>query len=105
MEVRAVASPRVPTRNLTRHFKNNDEAAFTLTRRDHHGVAIGVYPNYYIRRFTPLECWRLQGFPDAAHETVKNAGVSETQRYFQAGNAVTVNVIDAIVPALRKYVA
>lgn len=41
-----------------------------------------------IRRLTPLECERLQGFPDGWTE-----GVSDTQRYRQLGNAVTVSVI------------
>ena len=53
-------------------------------------------PQYRIRKLTPLECWRLQGFSDEAHETVKAAGISDSQRYKQAGNAVTVNVIEAI---------
>lgn len=41
-----------------------------------------------IRRLTPIDCERLQGFPDNW-----TAGVSDTQRYKQLGNAVTVNVI------------
>nr|WP_279513616.1 DNA (cytosine-5-)-methyltransferase [Paenibacillus sp. BK033] len=53
-------------------------------------------PLYRIRKLTPLECWRLQGFSDAAHNTVATAGISDSQRYKQAGNAVTVNVISAI---------
>lgn len=48
-----------------------------------------------IRRLTPLECERLQGFPDGWTE-----GVSDTQRYKQLGNAVTVNVVEAIVKRL-----
>lgn len=44
-----------------------------------------------LRRFTPTECERLQGFPDGWTE-----GVSDTQRYKQLGNAVTVLVIEAI---------
>ena len=51
---------------------------------------------YRIRKLSPLECWRLQGFSDEAHETAKAAGISDSQRYKQAGNAVTVNVIEAI---------
>jgi len=42
-----------------------------------------------IRRLTPIECERLQGFPDRWTE-----GVSDTQRYRLLGNAVTVNVIE-----------
>jgi DNA (cytosine-5)-methyltransferase 1 len=45
-----------------------------------------------IRRLTPKECERLQGFPDGWTE-----GVSDTQRYKTLGNAVTVNVIEHIV--------
>jgi len=48
-----------------------------------------------IRRLTPIECERLQGFPDNWTE-----GVSDTQRYKQMGNAVTVNVIEAIARKL-----
>ncbi len=44
-----------------------------------------------IRRLTPTECERLQGFPDGWTE-----GISDTQRYKCLGNAVTTNVITAI---------
>jgi len=45
----------------------------------------------HIRRLTPTECERLQGFPDGWTE-----GVSDTQRYKALGNAVTTNVITEI---------
>ena len=48
-------------------------------------------PDMRIRRLTPTECERLQGFPDGWTE-----GISDTQRYKCLGNAVTVNVIRAI---------
>ena len=51
---------------------------------------------YRIRRLTPLECWRLQGFPDEAFYKAQQAGVSNSQLYKQAGNSVTVNVISEI---------
>lgn len=51
-----------------------------------------VWEDMQIRRLTPLECERLQGFPDGWTE-----GVSDTQRYKQLGNAVTVNVVEAIM--------
>ena len=50
----------------------------------------GVQPN--IRRLTPVESERLQGFPDGWTE-----GQSDTQRYKQCGNAVSVPVIKAIM--------
>ncbi len=48
-----------------------------------------------IRRLTPLECERLQGFPDRWTE-----GLSDTQRYKTLGNAVTVNVVAAVIKEL-----
>lgn len=53
-------------------------------------------PSFRIRKLTPLECFRLQGFPDWAFDRAKAAGVSNSQLYKQAGNSVTVNVIEAI---------
>ena len=44
-----------------------------------------------IRRLTPRECWRLQGFPDWAFDRAQAVN-SDNQLYKQAGNAVTVNV-------------
>lgn len=50
-----------------------------------------------IRKLTPLECWRLQGFTDEQFYKAKNDGLSNSQLYKQAGNSVTVNVVDAII--------
>ena len=63
------------------------------------GAKTGLYRIYdvmKIRRLTPLECERLQGFPDNWTQ-----GVSDTQRYKQCGNAVTVNVVEYIAKELR----
>ncbi|MBC3013649.1 DNA cytosine methyltransferase [Staphylococcus haemolyticus] len=54
-----------------------------------------------IRKLTPLETWRLQSFTDEQFYKAKNSGVSNSQLYKQAGNAVTVNVVDAIVGELE----
>lgn len=54
-----------------------------------------------IRRLTPKECFRLQGFPDELYE--KAAAVnSETQLYKQAGNAVTTTVAFAVAMMLPE---
>lgn len=63
---------------------------------DRPGTWVSEAPHYRIRKLTPLECFRLQGFSDEAHQTLVDAGISNSQRYKQAGNAVTVNVIEAI---------
>ena len=53
-----------------------------------------------IRKLSPLECWRLQGFTDEQFYKAKESGVSNSQLYKQAGNSVTINVVDAIVKQL-----
>lgn len=53
-----------------------------------------------IRKLTPKECWRLQGFPDWAFEKAAQVN-SNSQLYKQAGNSVTVNVIKAIALKLK----
>lgn len=55
-----------------------------------------------IRRLTPREVWRLQGFPDEYFDKAKAAGVSDSQLYKQAGNSVTVNVAFAIGLKLKE---
>jgi len=55
--------------------------------------------NSRIRRLTPVECERLQGFPDGWTE-----GVSDTQRYKCLGNAVTVNVPEYLGGLLKASV-
>jgi len=66
------------------------------------GDSTKVFHQGKIRLFTSLECWRLQGFPDWTHERAKQAGVSESQRYKQTGNSVTVNVIYEIAQRLEQ---
>ena len=61
----------------------------------------GVVENYRIRKLTPKECWRLQGFPDSAFHKAEQV-VSNSQLYKQAGNSVTANVIAAITEKLTE---
>ena len=58
-----------------------------------------VMDDIRIRKLTPKECWRLQGFPDWAFERAAKVN-SNSQLYKQAGNSVTVNVIEAIAKEL-----
>lgn len=67
------------------------------------GAKTGLYAvRSRIRRLTPRECWRLQGFPDEYFDKAKAAGISDTQLYKQAGNGVTVNVARAIGERLKE---
>jgi DNA (cytosine-5)-methyltransferase 1 len=68
----------------------------------HNNRIIEYDGNIRIRRLTPRECWRLQGFPDEYFDKAKAAGISDTQLYKQAGNGVTVNVARAIGERLRE---
>ena len=83
---------REEKRQNGRRFKDDGEPAFTLNTQDRHGI----YDGMKIRKLTPTECERLQGFPD---DWTK--GVSDTQRYRQMGNAVTVNVVEYIAKRLK----
>ena len=65
---------------------------------------MGTIDNYRIRRLTPLECFRLQGFPDDMVQKAKEIGISDAQLYKMAGNAVTVNVIETIAKKLAEVV-
>ena len=61
--------------------------------------AEGVTTGFKIRKLTPRECWRLQGFPDWAFDKASKVN-SNSQLYKQAGNSVTVPVIAAIANKL-----
>lgn len=87
---------RINKRQSGRRFKNCEDPAFTLTSQDRHGVLIESDRALAIRKLTPKECWRLQGFTDEQFEKAKKAGVSNSQLYKQAGNAVTVDVVEQI---------
>ena len=114
---------RPKKRQHGRRFKEPGEPMFTLTGQDRHGImeissCLDTSGYLYdgrrnrdeegktvptsmcekrIRRLTPTECERLQGFPDGWTE-----GVSDTQRYKCLGNAVTVNVIEFLGHKLKE---
>ncbi|HAP2900897.1 TPA: DNA (cytosine-5-)-methyltransferase [Enterococcus faecalis] len=120
---------RVEKRQNGRRFKDDGEEMFTLTAQDKHGVAIiqksrgyndgGIYKvaptvtsnswhennflkdSIRIRKLTPRECWRLQGFPDWAFDKAKEVN-SDSQLYKQAGNSVTMPVIADIASRLES---
>lgn len=99
---RNLESPKPITNALSSVQKDNLLIANTVdvdgylrrgTRdRNKNGKAVLTsIPKRRIRRLTPKECERLQGFPDDWTE-----GVSDTQRYKAMGNAVSIPVIEAI---------
>ncbi len=65
---------------------------YTVTATDKHGeVHYGR-----VRKLTPLESWRLQGFTDEQFYKAKATGLSDGRLYKMAGNAVSVPVISAV---------
>lgn len=88
-----VLTPNRPNKRQNgRRFKENDDPSFTLTAQDQHGI----YDGFKIRRLTPRECFRLQDFPDTFDFSV----VSNSQAYKQAGNSITVRVLELILEKL-----
>jgi len=80
--------------NMKQRMQEQD-TTWTLTNN---GNDFGIKDGSRIRRLTPLECERLQGFPDGYTE-----GISNTQRYKTLGNAVTVPVIEYIIKHLEEF--
>lgn len=95
----AVLNPTKETvRQNGRRIKDPDEPMFTLTVQDRHGV---VHCGR-VRRLTPRECWRLQGFTDEQFHRAAATGLSDSRLYQMAGNAVSVPVISALGRKIKE---
>lgn len=90
---------RIEKRQNGRRFKDDGEEMFTLTAQDKHGVLLDDGRKVRVRKLTPKECFRLQGFPDEYFDRAAQV-CSDSQLYKQAGNSVTVNVIYEIAKRL-----
>ena len=62
----------------------------------------GDYHIGRIRKLTPRECWRLQGFKDWQFDKVAATGMSDSKLYRMAGNAVTVDVVMAVGRVIKN---
>jgi len=87
-----ITPDRVNKRQNDQRF-NDGQKFYTLTAQDKHGILI----EGYIRKLTPIECERLQVFPDNYTEEISN-----TQRYKALGNSFTVDVIAHILKKINK---
>ena len=109
---------RAEKRQNGRRMKGNGEPMFTLTGQDRHGVMISTpdgmafyaiwYEKYQcyiaIRKLTPRECFRLQGWSDEYFNRAELVN-SDSQLYKQAGIGVTVPVIHEIAKRMRANVS
>ena len=84
--------------NMTKLEPRQDGISNTITTVQKDNL---LKDGFRIRKLTPRECWRLQGFPDWAFDKAQEVN-SKTQLYKQAGNSVTVNVIKAIAERLEE---
>lgn len=117
---------RAKKRQNGRRFKEEGEPMFTLTAQDRRGVIVqksrgnnkggmhttaptltsnswqenNILIDKAIRRLTPKECFRLQGWTDDYFEKAEFVN-SDNQLYKQAGNGVTVNVVYEIAKKMR----
>ena len=90
---RATLTPdKEKPRQQGRRMKEPNEAMFTITAQDRHGI----YHRGRIRKLMPIECWRLQGFTDVQSFKAQAIGLKDGHLYKMAGNAVSVPVITAI---------
>lgn len=115
--VKPVINPEKKTvRQNGRRIKAEGDPAFTITCQDRHGILLCCCTQWKaatgedavtssagssgdgaiccrVRRLTPRECWRLQAFEDGLFDRARATGMSDSQLYKQAGNAVTVNIV------------
>jgi len=73
-------------------LKDSEKDTYLIIFQDKQGnVHIGM-----LRKLTPKECLRLQGFDDEQIDKLLDAGFSDSRLYKMAGNAVCVNVVSAV---------
>ena len=84
-------------------FRNDDIASTQSARQAKDATDLIVEPNrqyaQLIRRLTPLECERLQGFPD---DWTNIPGASDSARYRALGNSVAIPCVEFIMKSLRE---
>ena len=84
-------------------FKNDEIASTQSARQSKDATDLVVEPNrqyaQLIRRLTPLECERLQGFPD---DWTNIPGASDSARYRALGNSVAIPCVEFIMKSLKE---
>ena len=77
-----------------------EETAPTLLAGQQSGVLSSYYTDLIVRRLTPLECERLQGFPDFWTEQGGGRAISDTGRYQMLGNSIAVPCVAYIMQGI-----
>ena len=93
----------VYARQRVDEFKNDDIASTQSARQAKDATDLVVEPDrqyaQLIRRLTPLECERLQGFPD---DWTNIPGASDSARYRALGNSVAIPCVEFIMRSLKE---
>ena len=96
----------VYARQRVDEFRNDDIASTQSARQAKDATDLVVEPDrqyaQLIRRLTPLECERLQGFPDG---WTNIPGASDSARYRALGNSVPVPCVEFIMKSLQAVAA
>ena len=95
----------VPAAVDCRNFRETQEISGTLQAKTASGGYSLNYQNpirigCYVRRLTPLECERLQGFPDFWTEQGGGRSISDTNRYQMLGNSIAVPCVAYIMQGI-----
>ena len=95
-----------PKKGGTGHLSKQDGTTYCIDTGNCQAIecvnGAGVKIQNKIRRLTPLECFRLQGFPDSFYYKCKEDGLSDTQLYKQAGNSMTVDVMAYLIKEILE---
>jgi len=79
---------------------STEDVSYTLDCLGNHAVAtVDCRIGYRVRRLTPLECERLQGFPDYWTDI---PGASDTARYKAIGNSVAIPCVDYVLGGIAE---
>jgi DNA (cytosine-5)-methyltransferase 1 len=82
-----------PKQGGTGHLSKEDGTTYCLDTGNNQAIEY----DKRIRRLTPKECFRLQGFLDSFVDKCREIGISDTQLYKQAGNSMTVDVMAYLI--------
>ena len=81
----------------TRRGRVGKQVAQTLDTSCNQGTLFLDGHWWWVRKLTPRECLRLQDFPDDFHQVV-----SDSQMYKQAGNSMSVNILEMLFRQIEK---
>jgi len=101
-----VVKKRTATAVDCRNLCENEELSGTLQCKSAGGYSLNyqnpVRVGYAVRRLTPTECLRLQGFPDWWLDDVP--GYSDTAAYKAVGNSVAIPCVEFVIGRVRKAI-